>query len=213
MPRPREGAWFRREWFEIVDAAPAKARRARYWDKAGTKDGGARTAGVLQAHADDGLIYIEDAVFGQWSAGEREAVIKQTAELDAQRYGSPRAVRIYIEQEPGSGGKESAEATIRNLKGFVVEADRPTGAKDTRLEPFAGRRRPATCAWCAARGTASSLKSSPRCPTGAFATWRTPPPAASTSWRRRGQSTGAARVRVRGLYRSQGGDRDREVPR
>ena len=32
---------------------------------------------------------------------------------------------IYIEQEPGSGGKESAEATIRNLAGFrCIRIDR-----------------------------------------------------------------------------------------
>jgi hypothetical protein len=37
----------------------------------------------------------------------------------------------------GFGGKESAENTIRNLAGFVVYADRPTGNKDTRMEPFA----------------------------------------------------------------------------
>jgi predicted phage terminase large subunit-like protein len=48
-------------------------------------------------------------------------------------------VHIYVEQEPGSGGLESAESTIKNLIGFVIEADRPTGDKDTRLEPFAAQ--------------------------------------------------------------------------
>jgi predicted phage terminase large subunit-like protein len=46
------------------------------------------------------------------------------------------AVTIYVEQEPGSGGKESADATVRNLKGFIIKKDRPTGDKDTRLGPF-----------------------------------------------------------------------------
>jgi predicted phage terminase large subunit-like protein len=44
-----------------------------------------------------------------------------------------------IEQEPGSGGKESAEATIRNLAGFTVIADKVTGSKEVRAEPFAAQ--------------------------------------------------------------------------
>jgi phage terminase large subunit-like protein len=47
-------------------------------------------------------------------------------------------VNIFIEQEPGSGGKESADATIRRLAGCVVHADRPTGDM-TRAEPFAAQ--------------------------------------------------------------------------
>jgi predicted phage terminase large subunit-like protein len=35
-----------------------------------------------------------------------------------------------------SGGKESAEGTLRNLTGFVVVVDRPTGDKETRADPF-----------------------------------------------------------------------------
>ncbi len=138
VPRPREGAWFRRAWFPIVEAAPLACQRVRYWDKAGTPGGGAFTAGVLLARAADGLVYVEDVVRGQWGAGERKAVMRQTAQLDAERHGKT-GVHIWVEQEPGSGGKESAEDTIRDLAGFVVHADRPTGDKDTRLEPFAAQ--------------------------------------------------------------------------
>jgi predicted phage terminase large subunit-like protein len=46
-------------------------------------------------------------------------------------------VVIYIEQEPGSGGKESAENTIRNLAGFRCIADRPTGDKIKRADVLA----------------------------------------------------------------------------
>lgn len=134
-PRAPEGNRFKRSWFEIVGAAPRFARRVRYWDKGGTKDGGAYTAGVLLAHH-EGITYVEDVVRGQWSAGEREATILQTAELDAMKYG-PYGVSIYVEQEPGSGGKESAENTIQNLAGYVVERDLPSGDKDVRLQPFA----------------------------------------------------------------------------
>jgi hypothetical protein len=44
---------------------------------------------------------------------------------------------VYVEQEPGSGGKESAEATVRMLKGHRAYCDRVTGSKETRAEPFA----------------------------------------------------------------------------
>ena len=46
---------------------------------------------------------------------------------------------IWVEQEPGSGGKESAQSTIRNLAGFRVYADRVTGDKESRAEPYAAQ--------------------------------------------------------------------------
>lgn len=132
-PRPREGNMFKRHWFEIVPQVPVDAARVRYWDKAGTQDGGAFTAGVLMARDKDGVYYVEDVLRGQWGATERERVVRQTAEIDGKR------VEIWVEQEPGSGGKESAEATIRGLAGFVIRADRVTGDKVTRAEPFAAQ--------------------------------------------------------------------------
>jgi predicted phage terminase large subunit-like protein len=134
VPRAPEGNRFKRAWFPIVRAAPVHAQRVRYWDKAGTAGGGAFTAGVLIAEADK-RYYIEDSVRGQWSAFERENTILQTAKLDTQR----GHVVIWHEQEPGSGGKDSAEATTSNLAGFTVYADRPTGDKDVRMEPFAAQ--------------------------------------------------------------------------
>lgn len=130
-PRAPEGNRIKRTWFQLADKAALGARRVRYWDKAGTAGGGAYTAGVLLAMRGND-VFVEDVVRGQWSAWEREKIILQTAQIDRGK----GDVRIYIEQEPGSGGKESAQSTIRNLVGFSVFADRPTGDKDTRLEPF-----------------------------------------------------------------------------
>ena len=140
-PRAREGQTFKRPWFKIENAAPTKFKAiVRYWDKAGTAGGnGAATAGVLMALDYDNLPWVLDSVTGHWDAGDREKTIKQTAELDALRFRSRRAFKIWVEQEPGSGGKESAAATIRNLAGYIVEADRPTGDKDTRLDPLASQ--------------------------------------------------------------------------
>lgn len=111
---------------------PQKFKRlARYWDKAGTKDGGAYTVGFLMGLDFEGRFWILDIVRGQWEAFEREKIIRNTAIRDT------RATRIGVEQEPGSGGKESAQATVRRLAGFRVQADRPTGDKTVRAEPWA----------------------------------------------------------------------------
>lgn len=115
----------------MVVGTPGKiVRKCRYWDKAGTQGGGAFTAGVLVGVDSDGMYWIMDVVRGQWSALERERRIKQCAEVDG------RDCPVWIEQEPGSGGKESAEATVRNLAGFKIFAEKVTGDKVTRAEPM-----------------------------------------------------------------------------
>lgn len=135
-PSPRGGGMFPVDRFEILEHQPAQKDiigTIRHWDKAGTSGGGAYTAGVLMHKLRDGRFVISDVVRGQWGAMDRENQIKQTAHMDGKN------VTIWIEQEPGSGGKESAEATIRNLQGFKVYADRVTGDKETRAEPYAAQ--------------------------------------------------------------------------
>lgn len=133
-PRPPAGNRFQRSWFEILPAAPAQFNAlVRYWDKAATAGGGAHTAGVLMGRK-SGLYYILDVIRGQWSTGQREATIKQTAQLDRERYGS--SVTTWIEQEPGSSGVDSAKATITNLAGYSIFAERPTGSKEVRAIPL-----------------------------------------------------------------------------
>jgi predicted phage terminase large subunit-like protein len=112
-------------------------RSVRYWDKAGTEtETAAYTAGVLMHKMKDGRFVVSHVIRGKWLANERERHIKYWAGKDHERYGS---VDIGIEQEPGSGGKESAERTIANLAGFVCYADRVTGSKEIRAEPFAAQ--------------------------------------------------------------------------
>lgn len=134
-PTPREGDMFKREWFYPVPAAPAGCKLIRYWDKGGTEGGGAYTAGVLVGEK-DGIYYIIDVVRGQWSAHNREQQILNTAIRDGEQYGKYNFT-VMVEQEPGSGGKESAENTVKNLAGFKIKVERPTGDKATRAEPFA----------------------------------------------------------------------------
>ena len=96
----------------------------RYWDKAGTEGGGCRTAGVLMHDMKDGSVIIENVVKGQWGATNREMMIKQTAQTDRERSKEVEPYQvdpsIWIEQEGGSGGKESTENTIMNLSGFLL---------------------------------------------------------------------------------------------
>lgn len=133
-PRPRTGGMFPID-VPIVRPAPASAARVRYWDTAGASAGkGDYTAGVLMAYADDRWT-IEDVVHGQWAAAERNTIIQQTAVLDQGAYG---VVTIAIEQPPGMA-KEATDAIIRNLAGFVVEADPVHGDKVSRAEPLASQ--------------------------------------------------------------------------
>lgn len=133
-PAPRGGGLFKVDRIEIVQAAPANlAQVVRYWDKAGTEGGGAYSAGVKMARLRDGRFIVLDVIRGQWSALNRERMIRQTAEMDG------TSVPVWIEQEPGSGGKESAENTIRALAGFDVRAERPIGDKELRAAPFSAQ--------------------------------------------------------------------------
>lgn len=137
-PVPLSGGMF--HWQKVKISAPPIRFDAiiRFWDKAATKDGdGAFTAGVKMGraakNASDRDYWVLDVIRGRWDVFTREKIIKQTAAIDG------KSVRIGMEQEPGSGGKESALATIRNLAGYRVFAERATGDKCDRAEPFAGQ--------------------------------------------------------------------------
>jgi len=132
-----EGGMFKREWFPIVDEAPADAAYCRGWDKGGTAGGGDPSAGVLMCKDKESIWYVVDVIKGQWAATERDKIIKQTATMDKDRYG--RNYSVHIEQEPGSGGKQSAEISIKDLAGFDVTATLATGKKAERARPFASQ--------------------------------------------------------------------------
>ncbi|MFA5526517.1 MAG: phage terminase large subunit [Acholeplasmataceae bacterium] len=133
-PVPPGGGMFTVDHIQVVSYSsvfPADiASTVRYWDKAGTQGGGAYTAGVKMCRLKNGKFVIFDVKRGQWGTDQREAIIRQTAEADGV------AVSGWIEQEPGSGGKESAEATIRRCAGYSYRAERPVGDKIYRADPF-----------------------------------------------------------------------------
>ena len=134
-PIPAGGGMFKTDRILIdVPHVRSMASYCRFWDKAGTAGGdGAYTVGLLMGKDKSGRFWIQDVIRGRWSSDERENIIKQTAQIDG------LDCWIGIEQEPGSGGKESAENTVRNLAGWKVFIDKPSGAdssKEQRADPF-----------------------------------------------------------------------------
>lgn len=128
------GLMFQRDWFDVVETVPRIGDRVRYWDKAGTEDNpkAAYTVGCLMSQSKDGYWYVEDLQRRQCSYLERENLILETAQRDAAKY--KNEVIIVTEQEPGSGGKESAQRTIRMLAGYPAYKDVVGAGRQFRTE-------------------------------------------------------------------------------
>lgn len=132
-PTPVGTGMFDVDQLTIIDQLPAEVnfvQTVRYWDKAATDQAGAYTAGVKIVKLRNGRYIIMDVRRGQWATNKREAIIQNTA------HGDGVHVRIYMEQEPGSGGKDSVKSSIRGLEGYAAYADRPSGNKVYRADPF-----------------------------------------------------------------------------
>lgn len=134
-PTPRGGGMFRREWLGIVDQAPADMAVVRYWDLAGTeasKQGQPDYTVGAQVGIKDGIYYILDIRRDQMSPKGVQELVRQTAEMDG------RDVPVYMEQEPGSSGKNTIDLYARLiLPGFTFRGDRKTGSKVQAAETWA----------------------------------------------------------------------------
>jgi len=127
------GLMFKREWFEIVETSPERARRVRYWDLASTEAKAGKdpdfTSGCRLAEA-DGIFYIEDMQHFRGSPGTVEKRVRQTAELDG------KAVPIQMEQEGGASGVNTIDHYARRvLTGFAFYGDKKTGSKIEMARP------------------------------------------------------------------------------
>lgn len=132
-PTGKDGTFFKVAQLEIVDALPAGLRSCRAWDLAASVQGD-YSAGVQVAGPDaNGLWYIVDVVRGRWLPDERDAQLRQIAQLDG------RNVKIRLAQDPGQAGVDQAQRLTRMLAGFSVTAERVTGAKETRAEGIASQ--------------------------------------------------------------------------
>lgn len=136
-PAPREGGLFKRAWFEIVPAAPAKAKRVRRWDLAATveKPGADPdwTVGVKLALDEDGIFYVEHVRRFRGDPHTVETTIKNTATQDG------KAVRIVVPQDPGAAGKSQARYLVRQLRGFSASYKLESGSKVVRADPVAAQ--------------------------------------------------------------------------
>lgn len=125
------GKVFRREWFEIVEAAPqGDFMKVRAWDCAATEDGGDATTGAKFMRASD-LYYVEHEVYGHFGPAAVDATIRQTAMSDTQ------GVVVLLEEEAGSSGKRANEHIINAMPGYVVISEKVTGSKLIRALPMA----------------------------------------------------------------------------
>lgn len=134
-PFLKSGQRYRREWFKTITKLPDDVTIkfvVRLWDKANSAHGDF-TVGALMAYCSDGFFYILNIARGQWTSYERDQRMLKTAQSDLSNYGN---VYIWHQQDPGSAGKDSAEATNRLLMGFVAKFETVTGNKEDRSGPL-----------------------------------------------------------------------------
>lgn len=138
-PRPREGAMFQEEWFEIVGAIPAGGTQwVRGWDLAATTEAEAKsgqpayTAGVKLKRV-DGVTYIAHSKRGRWSGEGTRKVIKNTASQD--EVGTIQD----IPQDPGQAGKAQVRDYVKYLPQYDVRYSTESGDKILRAEPLSAQ--------------------------------------------------------------------------
>jgi len=113
----------------------------RGWDLAATPEdergNAAFTAGVLMGKRKNGRYIVADVKNKQLSANDVRTLMKQTAQLDSDKYGSGVAIRFP--QDPGQAGKAQAGDIVKMLAGSDVKSVVESGDKETRATPFAAQ--------------------------------------------------------------------------
>lgn len=128
-----EGALFHRDWWRMLDAAPAVARSVRAWDFGA---GGDATVGVLLGDAGREASprwVVLDVVSHRGPPHEVHKLVSATAARDG------RAVTVVVPQDPGQAGVDQAASYTRELAGYDVRTRRPTGDKVTRARPWSAQ--------------------------------------------------------------------------
>lgn len=136
-PAPRGGNMFQVERIQIDDTMPEGLRWCRFWDLASTekeraKDDPDYTSGALvAARRIDGEwhVYVRDVRYVQAEAPARNALIRQTAELDGM------SVRIGVESVAGYKDTYTIlRSLIRNRILLKIEATRDKVVRCSELE-------------------------------------------------------------------------------
>jgi predicted phage terminase large subunit-like protein len=136
--RATAGSYFRREWFGLVDAAPADTvSRCRYWDRAATEkrtdNDPDATVAVLLSKDRQGIYYVEDVRKMFASPHTVERAMQNCARQDG------KGTTVAFMQDPGSAGVAEAQATARALDGFNVRFTTASGDKETRAKPVSAQ--------------------------------------------------------------------------
>jgi len=135
--KPAAGLYFKRTYFDIVDAAPADAIRVRHWDRAATEPEKGKdpdwTVGLKLAKSRDGVYFVEHVERFRESPLGVEQAIKATASQDGKR------CMVHLAKDPGAAGKFEAEYYVRALDGYDVRAESETGDKLTRAQPVSAQ--------------------------------------------------------------------------
>jgi predicted phage terminase large subunit-like protein len=132
------GGYFRRDWFDIVDAVPAKSQRVRYWDLASSEARAGTdpdwTAGCRVARDNDNIYYVEDMRHIRGRPLAVEKLVRSTAEADG------RACTVYIEREPGASSAYTIDAFQRRvLPEYAVREDKVDQKKVVRAAPVSSQ--------------------------------------------------------------------------
>jgi predicted phage terminase large subunit-like protein len=136
-PIPLSGGMFKVDRLK-VGTPPDKFRQVtRFWDKAastGLGKGGkvSYTVGCKMGLAYNDDLWVLDIQRFRFDTARREQKIMQMAALDG------KECVVGVEQEPGSGGKESAENTQTrlSLEGFICKILVVRDDKEIRADPF-----------------------------------------------------------------------------
>ena len=132
------GGLFKEEWCTMVDEAdvPKHLRKARAWDKAGTKPNPTNTdpdwtVGASGCLDEDGNLWVTDIV----RLRDRPAVVQQTIEKTAELDGKDCV--IGLPRDVGSAGKESADNSKARLMrlGYNSMINSVSKGKAVRFEP------------------------------------------------------------------------------
>lgn len=140
--RPMAGELFKTTYWRFIGRPeiPRQFKKVvRYWDRAATMPSDITpdpdyTAGVLLGVGTDSMIYVLDVVRDRVEPYDVLRMIRSCAEADAKRYPD---VEIWLEQDPGSAGKQEIATIIRELSGYNVNRNNKRTNKLSYWAPFA----------------------------------------------------------------------------
>lgn len=140
--RPMAGELFKTHYWQYVgfEALPKRFKRVvRYWDRAATRPSDVTpdpdyTVGALIGVGEDNRVYVLDVVRDRVEPYDVLCMIRNCARSDAGRFGD---VEIWLEQDPGSAGKQEVATIIRELAGYDVNRNPKRANKLTYWKPFA----------------------------------------------------------------------------